>query len=115
MSPKDQKIINANPTATPYELQMNFGISQGGFIELVAINDEKANNVLKAGTPRLSPNAHLQLPAQPVIQPFNASLSAQSQQVILRGKNGSGNGTLISRIQAEKMVRKYPQAYEIVG
>ncbi len=110
MSPKDQKIINANPDATPYELQMNFGLSQGGFNELVAISDENTSNILKAKTPVLSPNIRAAIPQTTVHQP----LPGQGQQVTLRGKKGSGNGTLMDRQQAEKMVRKYPNDFEII-
>lgn len=114
MSPKDQRIVSANPGVTPYDLQMTHGLSQGGFNELVAVADEKASNVLKAGTPKLAPAAHLALPAQPVTQPY-ISGSNGSSQVVLRGRKGSGNGTLMDRGRAEKMVSKYPQDYEIVG
>lgn len=111
MSPKDQQIINANKGATPYDLLTKHGLSQGGFNELTAIADEQAANVLKAGTPKLSPNVAAAIPVTTVHQP----LPNQGQQVILRGKKGIGNGTLMDRQLAEKQVRKYPNDYEIVG
>ncbi len=111
MSPKDQRIINNNPNVSPYDLQMTFGLSQGGFNELIALQDEKASNVLKAGVPRLSPNLNAAIPVTTVAQPFTGK---QSAQVTLRGKKGSGNGTLMSRSIAEAKVAKYPDDYEII-
>jgi len=110
MSPKDQQIINANPTMTPYDLMTSKGLSQGGFNELVANADKNADNILKAGVPKLSPNVNAAIPVLTVHQPFNGTGS----QVTLRGKKGTGNGTLMDRQQAEKMVRKYPNDFEIL-
>lgn len=110
MSPKDSKIIKANQDATPYELMTKHGLSQGGFDEMVALADAQNTNILKAKTPILSPNVAAAIPNTTVHQPYERS----SEQVTLRGKKGSGNGTLMSRVQAEKMVRKYPNDFEII-
>ncbi len=109
MSPKDQQIIKANPTATPYELHATLGLSKGGFNELIAVEDEKADNVLKAKTPILRPDLRAAIPVTTMHQPIG-----HGSQVTLRGKKGNGNGTLMSRIVAEKMVKKYPKDFEII-
>jgi len=111
MSPKDQQIINSHPNTTPYDLQMKHGLSQGGFNELIAAEDKKADNILKAKTPVLSPNIKAAIPVTTMHQPLNRAGAAQAT---LRGKKGIGNGTLMDRAQAEKMVRKYPNDYEII-
>jgi len=111
MSPKGKKILAEHPDATPYELQMTHGLSQGDFDELVAIQDQKATNILKAGVPKLSPNAHLAIPVTTVFQPHR---DGEATQLTLRGKRGSGNGTLMDAGRARKMKAKYPDDYEII-
>lgn len=111
MSPKDRRIVEANPNVTPYDLHISHGLSKGGFDELIAIADQKADNMLKAGTPRLTPDITKSLPAMPQIAPH---LQVSSEQVTLRSKGGSGHGALIDRAQAMKIITKYPGDYEIV-
>lgn len=110
MSPKDSKIIATNPGATPYDLHTQFGLSKGGFNELIARQDTEADNVLKAGKPTLRPDISKSLPAMPNTMPH---LQPSNEQVRLISKGGSGHGALVDRQQAEKMIRKYPNDYTI--
>lgn len=110
MSPKDQQIIKSNPGASPYDLMTKFNLSKGGYNELVAIADEQATNILKAGTPRMVANPKAAIPVTTVYQPR----PDMNEQVTLRSKDGSTQGTLMSRTVAEKMRRKYPNKFEIV-
>lgn len=110
MSPKDRRIIDANPGVAPYDLQMSYGLSKGGFDELVKLNDTQIDNMLKAGKPTLRANPAMALPATPHTMPH---LQISGEQVTLRSKGGSGHGALMDRGQAMRMVQKYPHQYEI--
>lgn len=111
MSPKDRKIIEANPNIAPYDLLTTHGLSKGGFDELVAMNDKQVDNMLKAGTPRLVADISKSIPAMPRIMPHLQA--SEGEQVRLRSKNGTGQGALIDKRQAIKLTTKYPNDYEI--
>lgn len=114
MTAKDQKLIEANPGKTAYQL-LELGLSQKGFTELSGMQQTARTAPTYTPKNELIPEKveltakHI---AQPVLMPHVAAINV-SDTVQLYNKK-TGKTTSIQRVNAQKMARKYPNEFQIL-
>lgn len=112
---KEQKYLDSNPDATPYDMLMAGVINQERFDELEGANNGNATQAvdefLQNKSARPSKVIVHETDPKP-IQPRLSTHAAGTARVFLLDKK-MGKTTAMARGAAERMVRKYPQRYEI--
>ena len=114
MTAKDQKLIDANPGKTAYQL-LELGLSQKGFTELSATQQTARIAPQYVSKNELIPDKveltakHI---AQPILMPHVGVINV-TDTVRLYNKK-TGKTTNIQRVNAEKMARKYPNEFQVL-
>lgn len=112
MTKKDQGIIDANAGVSPHDLLTLHGLSENGFNELVSGKENEAQVNLNSRKPVVPNMGHILKPELSHVLPHQAHSTGERVRVV--PINGSGHGTEMDKVHAEKFVRSYPNEYKIV-
>lgn len=121
MSKSDERIIEANPGVTAYDLLSTFGLSQKGYGELMAKGDPQPKKVL---TPQIVEKVNAiatnMLIPEKVVPMLHNIQPALSQPAINHGGDVivltklTGKRSPMTKFAADRLVRKFPTTYAIL-